>query len=252
MRNVLVAGGAGGVGEGIVRALLADTSVECVIVSSRDPAKLEALRRDAGDDVHRLVPIVGGLGNAKEAEALRARVVAAGPLDAAVASLGGWWEGGPVLDVDDATWRAVLDDLLWTHVRFARAFIPELERADGRYLAIGGGAALTPVPSSALVSIAAAAQAMFVRSLVAERGRDRAPRIEELVVDAAVKTRGRHHGPVGPNELTAAEVGAVVASLLRDGTPGNDPRVTQSGPLWLMRPDDRRAGLKASATPQEA
>ena len=235
MRHVLVAGGTGGVGEGIVRALLADSKVERVIVSSRDPAKLETLHRELGGSAERFVPIVGALDDAAAAEALRARVVATGPLDAVVASLGGWWEGGPLLSVDDATWHRVLDELLATHVRLARAFIPILEGAQSRYLAIGGGAGLTPVPHFALVSIAAAAQAMFVRSLVAERG-ELSPLIEELVIDAPVKTRGRHHGPVLPNEITADEVGAVVAELLRTGTAGGWPRMTQRSPLWIMRP----------------
>ena len=102
------------VGEGIVRALLGDPSVERVIASSRDPAKLDALRRNAGANEARLTPIVGGLGNAVEAEGLRARVLAAGPLDAAIASLGGWWEGGPLLGVDEAAWNAALDEFLTT------------------------------------------------------------------------------------------------------------------------------------------
>jgi len=236
VRTVLVAGGAGGVGEGIVRALLASTD-STVIVTSRDPARLALLESRLGNDAgaRRLIGVVGNAGEPKAASALAARVRAAlGGIDVAIPSLGGWWEGGPLIETDPATWDAVRTEMLDTHVAFARAFVPELlRRAGGWYLGIGGGAALQPIRSASIVSIAAAAQLMLTRSLALELA-DRDVRVNELVVNGPVRTR--ESDPFArPNWITADEVGGVVAELVNTGTTAW-PAWRTDGPLLIMDP----------------
>jgi 3-oxoacyl-[acyl-carrier protein] reductase len=235
-RNVLVAGGAGGVGEGVVRALLAETDVR-VIVSSRSAARLEVLehRLDGITDPRRLYGIVGNAGDPRGAEAIAEQIrTEIGALHIAIPSLGGWWEGGPLLSADLATWDAVMLEMLTTHFVFARTFVPELERSPGGwYLAIGGGAALYPVPSSSLVSIAGAAQLMLTRTIAREHTAN-GLRVNELVVNGPVRTRDSE--PIAePNWITAEDVGNVVAELVRDGKT-SWPKWREKGPLLIMDP----------------
>ena len=235
MRNVLVAGGAGGVGEGIVRALLASTD-STVIVTSRDPARLALLESRLAQhaDSRRLIGIVGNAGDWRGASAIAERVRdELGGIDIAIPSLGGWWEG-PLIDVDPVTWEAVRTEMLDTHVAFARTFVPELlRRPGGWYLAIGGGAALQPIRHSSIVSIAAAAQLMLTRALALELA-DRDVRITELVVNGPVRTRDSE-AFARPRWITADDVGGVVAELVNTGT-SSWPAWREDGPVLIMDP----------------
>ena len=239
VRNVLVAGGAGGVGEGIVRALLASVPDVRVIATSRSADRLAMLesRLGAYADVNRLIGIVGDAGHSLGADAIRDRIRAeVGQLDIAIPSLGGWWEGGALLDVDLATWDAVMLEMLDIHFVFARTFVPELQRRPGGwYLAIGGGAAFFPVPNASIVSIAAAAQLMMTRALAAENKRGDV-RITELVVNGPVRTRDSET-MAQPDWITAEDVGTVVADLVRSGSSSWPLR--RDGPILIMNPRGR-------------
>lgn len=236
MGNVLVAGGAGGVGEGIVRALLASTD-STVIVTSRDAARLALLESRLGDyaDARRLIGIVGNAGDPAGSRAIAARIGAEiGSIDVAIPSLGGWWEGGPLIETDDTTWQAVRTEMLDTHVAFARTFIPELlRRGGGWYLAIGGGAALRPIRNASIVSIAAAAQLMLTRVLALELA-DRDVRVNELVVNGPVRTRDSE-AIARSRWITADDIGGVVAELVNTGT-STWPAWHEDGPLLIMDP----------------
>ena len=88
---VLVAGGAGGVGEGIVRALLGSTDAR-VVATSRDPARLALLesRLQANVAPGRLIGIVGNAGDPQGAEAIAHRVREdVGAIDVAIPVAGG-------------------------------------------------------------------------------------------------------------------------------------------------------------------
>ncbi len=222
-----------------MRALL--TSTDCtVIVTSRDPARLALLEsRVAGHaDPKRLVSIVGNAGEPVGVNVIAERIrTELGGIDVAIPSLGGWWDGGPLIELDLATWDAVRTEMLDTHVVFARTFVPELlRRAGGRYLGIGGGAALQPIRNASIVSIAAAAQLMLTRSLALElAGRD--VRINELVVNGPVRTR--ESAVVAQRSwITADEVGGVVAELVNTGTSAW-PACRTDGPLLIMDPVQR-------------
>lgn len=244
MRNVLVAGGAGGVGEGIVRALLASTD-STVIVTSRDPARLALLqsRLARHADPRRLIVVVGDAGDPQGATAIAARVDAElGGVDVAIPSLGGWWEGGPLIETDAATWDAVRTEMLDTHVVFARTFIRELlRRGGGWYLAIGGGAALQPIRNASIVSIAAAGQLMLTRALALELA-DRDVRVNELVVNGPVRTRDSE-AIARPHWISADDVGGVVAELVSTGT-SSWPALRDDGPVLIMDPKPSRSVLE--------
>lgn len=239
MKQILVAGGTGGVGEAIVRALLA--AGHRVIVPSRDLARLERLRADAARDPAGnagLVTFTGTIGTLEGATAIRERIARdCGRLDVLIPSLGGWWEG-TLLDVTPAVWDTVMDEMLRTHYVFAHAFVPVLcaQTGGGRYIGIGGGAAYRPVRNSSLVSIAAAAQLMLTRALRLEVA-DTAVEILELVVDGPVRTRDSKH-LANDDWIPAADVGRVVVQLVADGRT-DDPVTQTTGPIVRMRPSAR-------------
>jgi NAD(P)-dependent dehydrogenase (short-subunit alcohol dehydrogenase family) len=239
-RTVLVAGAAGGVGEGIVRQLLLRNPDVLVVGTSRSEARLVALRERLGPvDFSRFVPMVGDAGTRAGARGLDERIAAEiGPLDVAIPSLGGWWEGA-LLDVDDDVWAGVMHEMLGTHAAFAYVFVPRLAaRPGGLYLAIGGGAALAPIPGSSLVSIAGAAQTMLTRALALEAA-ERNVRIVELIANGPVRTY-ETTGVSSAGCLTADDVGAVVADLVAGRSP-RWPNLRERGPVITMDPRDEES-----------
>ncbi|HEV8021609.1 MAG TPA: SDR family oxidoreductase [Candidatus Lustribacter sp.] len=242
MKQILVAGGTGGVGEAIVRALLG--AGHRVIVPSRSEERLERLRRDVerGPGGRALATLTGEIGTPAGAQALRDRIAREfGRLDVLVPSLGGWWEGG-LLDATPDVWDTVMDEMLRTHYVFAHVFVPVLcgQPGGGRYLGIGGGAAYHPIHRSSLVSIAAAGQLMLTRALRLEIDN---PEVDvlELVVDGPVRTRDSAHLAT-PDWITSDEVGSIVIELVERGRT-EDPATHTSGPIVRMRP---RAATEAS------
>lgn len=208
-RTLYVAGGAGEVGEGIVAALLARGAR--VAVSSRSAERLEALAaRVGGED--RLVPVVGALDDDASAARLRDQVIArAGALDGVVASLGGWWQGAPVTAVPLELWRRLIDDSLTAHYLAARHFLPAIaDREGASYTLVNGAGGLGPVRGAGPISVSAAAQLMLKDVLAAEH-RDRAVRVNALVLATPVLTRSRPTGR--PEWLTAEDAGAYAAQL---------------------------------------
>jgi NAD(P)-dependent dehydrogenase (short-subunit alcohol dehydrogenase family) len=238
MKQILVAGGTGGVGEAIVRALLG--AGHRVIVPSRSETRIDRLRHDAAGS-QELVTFTGEIGTPEGAQLIRDRIAREfGRLDALIPSLGGWWEGG-LLDATPAVWDVVMNEMLRTHYVFAHVFVPVLraQTSGGRYIGIGGGAAYHPIRNSSLVSIAAAAQLMLTRALRREIG-DPDVDILELVIDGPVRTRDSAHISA-PDWIAAGDVGRVVVELVTDGTT-RDPATHRSGPILRMRPH-RRSGV---------
>lgn len=210
----LVAGGAGEVGEGIVRVFL--QSGATVVVPSRSEERLANLRRRvAGAADERLVTLTASVGTEDGAATVRDAIARhCGPLDAVVASLGGWWQGKPLVDVPLDTWQRVLAGGLTTHFNVARTFLPRLaDRPGASYTFINGGAAEFPVALSGPVSIVAAAQLMM-KNVLAEEMSDCHVRINTLLLNTPILTRSRPQGE--PEWLTADEAGLYAAYLASD------------------------------------
>lgn len=214
---VLVAGGAGEVGEGIVRQFLQAGAT--VVVPSRGQEKLDALRQrlDAKDN-EKLVTLTGNIGDEAGAEALRDEILAKyGRLHHAVASLGGWWQGQPLTEISLETWHRLLDNSLTAHFISARAFLPLLQATNGSYTLINGGGALHPVPTAGPVSTSAAAQIMLGKVLAAENG-PHGVRVNNLVLATPVRTRSRPDGQSG--WLTADDAGRYCIALATGSNQG--------------------------------
>lgn len=210
----VIAGGAGEVGEGIVKAFLTDGAT--VVVPSRSQEKLNQLHRRLDTiAVERLVTLVADIGTVEGAEKLRDDVAGkVGAIDAVVASLGGWWQGEKLVDISLELWHRLIDNSLTAHFIFARTFLPVVVgRAGGSYTLINGGAGLNPVPTAGPISISAAGQLMLKDVLAAE-SKDSPVRINALVLGTPIITRSRPEGPDG--WLTADEAGRYAAYLASD------------------------------------
>src|SRR5438477_12437680 len=107
----LVLGGAGYVGEGIVRSFLEEGAF--VIVPSRSQDRLNGLRKLVGGD-ERLVTVPANGGSPQGAQALKGQILSKMVRrDAGVASLGGWWQGARLIELAiDELGMVVIDNLM--------------------------------------------------------------------------------------------------------------------------------------------
>jgi NAD(P)-dependent dehydrogenase (short-subunit alcohol dehydrogenase family) len=210
MKTVLVAGGAGEVGEGIVRQLL--QRGHRVLIQSRRSKKIQELAERLGHPKD-LIPIAGDIQTERDMEAL---LDAIGDteleLDAVVASIGSWWSGPQLVDLDLMTYEHVMHERLTTHFLLAKTFLKELQdKAGSSYLFIHSAAGYTPIPGSGPVSIAGAAQAMLKDVFATELER-KAVRVNQLTMMGSIGTRS--YPNTDPEGLTNDDVGRYVSYLV--------------------------------------
>ena len=210
-KTVVVIGAAGGVGEGIVEELLA--SGAAVVATARRAERLDALKERLGRPAG-LSGVVGDLGSEAEAQQLAKRLAAAVPsIDGAIASIGSWWQGTPLVETPLTEFNAVLAERLTSHFLAAKVLIPLiLRKPGGFYFLIGGASAEFPLEKSGPVSISGAAQVMLTKVLRAE-ARGQPIRIQELMVWTTIATRG-HGDKVDPQWITPREVARHLAALV--------------------------------------
>lgn len=232
---VVVAGGAGAVGEGVVGALL-DAGAR-VAVPSREARRLDGLIDHVGG-ADRLLGVVGDVADPLDARRVRDEIVGTlGRPDAVIAAVGGWASGPNLADTPLPAWDAILAGNLRTHQVVASTYVPLLRgRAGGTYGVIVGDTALRPVAGAGPVSVTAAAVLMAARALGVE---EHAAGVQVLAfVLGPVITRSRPTGP--PAWLTARDVGEAIAGRIaaRTGiTTAEDAAVVE-----LPRRDATQAG----------
>lgn len=211
-RICLIAGGAGTVGEGIVRAFLRAGAT--VIVPSRSEERLATLAsRLEPDLLGNLVSLVGNIGDSEDASRLRdVALDRFGRVDAVVASLGGSFEAKqPVTALSLDTWDEYHRNNLRSHFVAARTLLPVLaERPGSSYTLLGGLSALLPVPGYSPVAINSAAQLMMAEILMLEMKKAQV-RINQVIC-GYINTRARA-AYAKPEWITADEVGAFCAYI---------------------------------------
>jgi len=209
-QSIVVAGGAGEVGEGIVAALLRQGA--SVLVPSRSAEKLAALQvAVASAKPGRLDVLEADIGTEAGRARLRAAAEAAGPLRAVVASLGGFWQGPYVVDVPQAAFAEALEQRLFSHLHLVQTLLPLLRGLGASLVQINGLAAVVSLPGLSALSVSTAAQLALTRCLIAEADAE-SPWITSLIIEQWVKTRSRQQLP--EDALTASEVGSEVARII--------------------------------------
>lgn len=211
-KKVFVAGGTGAVGEGIVRVLLKHGAT--VMVSSRNPDNINKLKEYVGNDGN-LLTTIGDISTPDGVSEVFRWVKEVSPkLDGIVASVGSWWQGPPIYEVDYETYLRVLENRLHPHFLLLKTFIPYLmEQGFGTYITLGGTHAETPFPKSSLVSISGAAQLMMSK-IIFEELKDTKVRFIHLLL-GVVNTR-KVRDRAGPDWITAEEVGEFISFLFSD------------------------------------
>ena len=213
---VYIAGGAGNVGEGIVRGFLKAGAT--VVTSSRSNDKLDRLKKLLTETpAEKLITIEGNLGDLKSAEALRGKILdKCDRLDAVVASLGGTWHKKiPLTEISMDDWQKFLFTNLTTHFVTARTFLPVLARTKGSsYTFLGGSAAEIPIPNYSVVAIPAAGQLMMAKVVMQEM-KDSGVRINQVIINSLVNTRTSQE-KAQPEWVTADRIGDYIAWLALD------------------------------------
>lgn len=205
--TALVFGATGNVGFGVALGLL-DAGAR-VIAPTRTEAGAQQLREElAGRDIH---PIIGDISDPTAAEGLRGRILAAGPLDHIVVSLGGWWQRGMVAGQPPVEWTRVRQMLLDGHVHAAGLMLPALSgRPGSTYTMITGAGALHYAPKTSLLYIATNGVLALSRVL-REEHREGATRVNEVLIEARIEKQPR------PGVVPSAVFGTTVCSLI-EGT----------------------------------
>lgn len=218
-KTVVVVGASGGVGEGVVRTLLADGAT--VIALGRSQERLARLAdrftEDSGPE--RLVTVALDATAADLDDQVARLATRFGSFDAVVVSVASWGDQGrkPALSLTDPEWRDLLADNLTVVFRLFRAFAP-VTRHSGAILQLNGMSADLAFPGAAGVALSAAATKSLTRTIAAEVGAA-GPRFYQLIL-GVVRTRARQAQGVDNRAwLDGEEVGAHVAALIAETTP---------------------------------
>lgn len=221
-KRIVVGGGTGDVGSAIVDVL--SHAGAHVLVPARDMTKAAAL----WDQVRapERVEIIDGFPTDEAGIGdLSSRLMEAGPIDGAVASLGSWFTFGPLTKTPLKGFRRAFESLLCSHFLFARAVVPAL-RPGSTLVMVNGAGSEEPVPNSAAVSIMAHGLSMLFESLVVENPR---LHIHMLMLRSVIATRARRNPD--PSWVTAEQVGETAH--------------------WLFSPQGQRtAGTVVALTPR--
>ena len=217
-RTTLVFGGSGQVGAPTVEALL--QAGGRVVVPSRDPDRAS----ETLGEHDRLLVLAGDVATTEAAAVLRDELTERGwePTDV-VASIGSWWTGDRVADLEPGEWDRVQRQGIGAHFHAANTFVPVLLGAaqPSTYLLVNGSGAEEPIPGSSAVNVSAAAQLMLGRVLAAEHADDEELAVVTLLIGTPVVTRDR---PEGKDAwLRASDVADVTVQILAGDR--NDPVV---------------------------
>lgn len=167
---VLVTGATGSAGRAVARRFASDGAR--VAVNGTDAGRLAALVDELGFPDGTLVPVAGDLLDPAAARAVvGAAEQALGRVDVLVHLVGGYAGGTPVVDLDSAELRSMLDQHVWTTLHVLQAAVPAmLERGFGRIVAVTSTTTANPGPRAAAYVAAKSAEEAVIRSLAREVG----------------------------------------------------------------------------------
>jgi len=218
---VVVAGGAGEIGERITRMFLQQGAR--VLVPSRSKEKLNALRASLTDiSTGDLIPLETDVSTAHGLKALTAAISKEGVLRAAVSSVGTFWQGPSALEVPVDEVRRVFDETFFPYVGLTQALIPALG-PDTHFIKLNGILSLQAVPHVSAFGVSATAQMAWTRSLIAE-ATESSPWITELVIDSLVRTRSLQ---TLPKEYISGD--DIAQEILRIVTETNEHQIATIG-----------------------
>lgn len=215
-KTAVVLGGTGGVGEGIVKSLLAAGA--SVAVPTRSEFKIERLREYVGPELARKLEVrLGSVNSEQHAQDLSAYLQQTyKQIDIAVASLGGWHQGYPLYSYPANDWDRILRDNLTSHFLAIKTLVPLLNPREGYYFHINGFSAEEALPMAGPVAMTAAAQKSLILTLAKEVDRT-GIKVYELIL-GPMKTRERlKHGHGQDDWYFPEEIGDYIRGQIRMG-----------------------------------
>jgi NAD(P)-dependent dehydrogenase (short-subunit alcohol dehydrogenase family) len=214
-KKAVVLGGTGGVGEGIVRALLKEGAT--VIVPTRSEHKIQRLKDYVSDVLTgKLVPYIGSVNTEENASELAKYLMKEyKQVDMAVASLGGWHQGFPIYSYPTEQWHRILSDNLTSHFLATKTLVPLLNSVESYYFHINGFSADQPYPMAGPVAMTAAAQKSLIQTLSMEVSKT-GIKVYELIL-GPMKTRDRlKHGHGQPDWYFPEEIGEYIVRQTKE------------------------------------
>jgi len=165
-KNILITGGASGIGAALARRFAAEKPSGMALVD---------LHREAVDAVANEVGALALTADVGHQEQIEAAVLAAerelGPLDLCVSNAGIGTGGG--VEVSTEAWQKIWDVNLMAHVHMARAVVPMMvERGSGYLLNTASAAGLLTQIGSAPYAVTKAAAVSFAEWLAITHGQD--------------------------------------------------------------------------------
>lgn len=208
---VVVAGGTGGVGEGISKWFIDNGAT--VIIPTRNSKKVDRAKAYIAPHSDNLIFIEGEISNEKDAVRLRNEIIGRyGKIDAMISSLFGWWQGEKLTDLSEDKWAYLIKSSLTTHFVVGKTFIPYIKE-QGSYTLIIGLSSIRPVPHSGPISVANAAELMLRKVFsVEDQGRIR---INDINL-GPINTRTRTKIYQSPEFINAEEVGKIAGIIAFD------------------------------------
>jgi len=208
---VVVAGGAGEIGESITKSFLAEGAV--VIVPSRSAEKITALKEAVGMAMaERLVAVNVDVNTPAGLNELVRVIKNHGNVRVAVSALGSYWQGPSSLDTPIEDIKRVLEGSFIPYVSLTQALFPLMTKGT-HFFKLNGILALHALPHVGALSVTAAAQLAWTRMLIAEAG-ENSPWITEFVIDSLVRTRSLQSLPDG--YLNGADIANEMLRIAKD------------------------------------
>lgn len=198
-------GASGNVGWGAAQAFLAKGAR--VIVPTRSAKQAASLPAALGAPERTFAPqldVSTPEGAAELATYVRERF---GACQHVFASMGPWWQGGPIVEQDADEYRKVMRNSLDCQVFAAQALLPGMRDSGGAsYTIVTGAGGQATIPGTGLLVIAVSGVFGLSRMLRAEHARD-AVRINELLIHARIERAAR------PGVIPAQQFGEAAVAL---------------------------------------
>ncbi len=228
----VVAGGTGGIGEGVVKALVEEHYI--VYVPVREIDRADRLKGYVNDS-ERLRFIPADLCDDLAVAAMKERILEeVSRIDAVVVSVGAGYYGHSLHRMPRTDWDRSIQDNLVTHFNTQRVFVEQLRQQDGGvYVTMIGPEAEHIRPDAGMASIMAAAQKMITRVLATESA-DRNVRIHALTAHTTINTRTRGEN-TNPEWITAHELGEYVLRLIEGRVPNSSEALHDIKDLSQLR-----------------
>ena len=214
----VVAGGSGGIGEGIVAALL--RAGYRVYVPTR-PGDHSGRLSEYFGDADELRLIQADLCDESAVAAMQEAILHEEErIDAVVVSVGADYYGYRMHRMPREDWDRSIQDNLVTHFNTQRVFVEQLRRQNhGVYVTLIGPEAESIRPDAGVLSIMAAAQKMMAR-VIAHEAFDSNIRVHTLTAHTTIRTRSRGN-EANPDWISAEDLGNYVLRLLEGSLPGS-------------------------------